>query len=92
MIVLSLFDGIGCARLALDKAGIAVKEYHASEIDKHAIKVSQTNFPTMKHLGNVKEVKAFPVDILIGGSPCTDLSIAKKNREGLKGEHSKLFW
>lgn len=93
MKVLSLFDGISCARVALDRAGLPVEEYLACEIDKHAIKVSQTNYPTIVHLGDVRAVKDVGhIDLLIGGSPCTDLSIAKKGRQGLAGEHSSLFW
>jgi DNA (cytosine-5)-methyltransferase 3A len=94
MNVLSLFDGISCARVALDRAGLPVKTYWACEIDKHAIKVSAKNYPDILHLGDVREVTSLPepIDLLIGGSPCTDLSIAKKNRQGLAGEHSSLFW
>jgi site-specific DNA-cytosine methylase len=92
MDVISLFDGISVARVALEKAGLAVKTYSAYEIDKHAIKVSKTNYPDIKHYGSVENLKT-PVacDLLIGGSPCTDLSIAGK-RTGLEGERSKLFW
>ena len=93
MNVLSLFDGISCARVAL---GNKIKTYYASEIDKNAIKVAMKNFPTTQQLGDVKGIKEWtskePIDLLIGGSPCTDLSIAKKGRKGLEGEHSKLFW
>jgi DNA (cytosine-5)-methyltransferase 3A len=92
MKVLSLFDGISCARVALERAGIAVEKYYACEIDKNAIKVSETNYPDIVRLGDVREVKGFPVDLLIGGSPCQDLSIAKKDRKGLDGERSGLFW
>jgi len=94
MNVLSLFDGISCARVALDRASVPVKTYFACEIDKNAIKVSQRNFPDIVRLGDVREVTSLPepIDLLIGGSPCTDLSIAKKNRQGLAGEHSSLFW
>jgi len=94
MNVLSLFDGISCARVALDRVGVPVKTYFACEIDKHAIKVSQRNFPDIVPLGDVREVTSLPepIDLLIGGSPCTDLSVAKKNRQGLAGEHSSLFW
>jgi DNA (cytosine-5)-methyltransferase 3A len=92
MRVLSLFDGISCARVALQKSGIPVKEYYASEIDKYAIKVSETNYPDILRLGDVREIKPFKVDLLIGGSPCQDLSIAKKDRKGLDGERSGLFW
>jgi DNA-cytosine methyltransferase len=93
MNVLSLFDGISCARVAL---GNKIKNYYASEIDKNAIKVALKNFPSTKQLGDVKSIKEDtikePIDLLIGGSPCTDLSIAKKGRKGLEGEHSKLFF
>jgi site-specific DNA-cytosine methylase len=93
--VLSLFDGISCARAALDKAGIPVNKYYASEIEDRAIAVSQHNYPDIIRLGDVRTVKAegLPeIDLLIGGSPCQDLSIAKQNREGLDGERSGLFW
>jgi DNA-cytosine methyltransferase len=93
MRVLSLFDGISCARVALDRAGLPVSEYLACEIDKHAIKVSTKNYPDIVHLGDVCTVHDVgAIDLLIGGSPCTDLSIAKNNRQGLAGEHSSLFW
>jgi DNA (cytosine-5)-methyltransferase 3A len=93
MDVVSLFDGVSCARVALDRAGIDVKSYTAYEIDKYAIQISKKNHPTIQHKGDVKEFKtAVPCDLLIGGSPCTDLSIAKKDRKGLKGDHSSLFY
>jgi DNA (cytosine-5)-methyltransferase 3A len=93
MNVLSLFDGISCARVAL---GDKVKVYYASEVDPYAVKIAKKNFPTTIHLGDVtkitKEDIKHPIDLLIGGSPCQDLSIAKQNRKGLDGERSKLFW
>lgn len=94
MKVLSLFDGISCARVALAKANISVELYNASEIDKYAIKISEKNYPDIKHIGGVKDVSAidFTVDLLIGGSPCQDLSIAKQGRKGLEGDRSSLFW
>lgn len=99
MKILSLFDGISCARVALERAGIPVEAYYASEIDKYAIQVSQRNYPDIKHIGSVTEVTGFysgvlpsKTDLLIGGSPCQDLSIAKKDRSGLDGERSGLFW
>jgi DNA (cytosine-5)-methyltransferase 3A len=93
MNVLSLFDGISCARVALDRAGIEVNAYMASEIDKNAIKVSDKNYPDIIRVGSVVglEVEG-QIDLLIGGSPCTDLSIAKKDRKGLEGNQSSLFW
>jgi len=93
MRVLSLFDGISCARVALERAGIEVETYYASEIDKHAIAVSKKNYPDIVQLGSV--VGLTPpeeIDLLIGGSPCQDLSIAKKERKGLDGDRSGLFW
>jgi DNA-cytosine methyltransferase len=96
MNVLSLFDGISCARVALDRAGLPVKTYFACEIDKSAIAISQKNYPDIVRLGDVREVKDTSllgeVDLLIGGSPCQDLSIAKKDRKGLEGNRSGLFW
>lgn len=100
MKILSLFDGISCARVALDRAGILVEKYYASEIDKYAISISQKNYPDIIQIGDVKQVeniwKEFglrpDIDLLIGGSPCQDLSIAKKNRQGLDGARSGLFW
>jgi DNA (cytosine-5)-methyltransferase 3A len=88
--VLSLFDGISCFRYALGDTPV---EYLASEIDKNAIKISKKNYPLTKHLGDVKDISGIAgIDILVGGSPCTDLSVAKKGREGLEGSRSKLFW
>ncbi len=95
MNVLSLFDGISCGQVALQRAGIKVDKYFASEIDKYAIKVTQKNFPDTVQLGDVngfKNWKLPQIDLLIGGSPCQDLSIAKKDRKGLDGERSGLFW
>ena len=93
--VLSLFDGISCGRVALERAGIPVKTYYASEIDKYAIQVTQKNYPNTIQLGDVTKIdfKQFEgkVDLLIGGSPCQDLSIAG-NRKGLAGERSGLFY
>ena len=93
--VLSLFDGLGGARLALEKAGFEIDRYYASEIDEYATAVTQYNFPDTIQLGDITKIKAedLPtIDLLIGGSPCQDLSIAKKGREGLKGSRSGLFW
>ncbi|MBQ3619125.1 MAG: DNA (cytosine-5-)-methyltransferase, partial [Bacteroidales bacterium] len=96
MRVLSLFDGISCGRLALERAGIPVEVYYASEVDKYAIKVSEKNYPDIIRLGDVREIDFSrfigKIDLIIGGSPCQDLSIAKKNRQGLEGEKSGLFW
>lgn len=97
MKVLSLFDGISCARVALDRAGIPVEVYYASEIDKYAMQVSQKNYPDIVQIGSVVDFHPTPlicgqIDLLIGGSPCQDLSIAKKDRKGLDGKRSGLFF
>jgi DNA-cytosine methyltransferase len=94
--VLSLFDGISCARVALERLGYTDILYLASEVDKYAIQIAQKNFPDTIQLGDVRNIKRedLPqvIDLLIGGSPCQDLSIAKNNRKGLDGERSGLFW
>lgn len=95
MIVLSLFDGISCGQVALQKVGIQVEEYYASEINKDSIKVAMNNFPKTIQLGDVRNIRTTvlpKIDLLIGGSPCQDLSGAKPNGEGLNGEKSKLFY
>jgi len=104
MKILSLFDGISIAQQALKNLGVKVDEYYASEVDKYAIQITQKNFPNTIQLGDVKELKIksierdedgidlYNTELLIGGSPCQDLSIAKKNREGLKGSRSGLFY
>ena len=89
MKVLSLFDGISCGRLALERAGIPVEKYYSSEIDKYAIAVAQNNYPDTIQIGDVTQINFADyadVDLVIGGSPCQDLSIAKQNREGLRGQ------
>ncbi len=92
--VLSLFDGISCDMVALERAGIPVERYVAYEIDKYAIKVSQKNYPQIEQMGDVTtadftQYKGF--DLLIGGSPCQDLCSCG-SRMGLKGEKSRLFY
>ena len=93
--VLSLFDGISCGQVALERAGIPVEVYYASEIDKYAIQVTQKNYPNTIQLGDVTKIDFSKfigkIDLLIGGSPCQDLSIAGK-RKGLQGERSGLFY
>jgi len=94
MNVLSLFDGMSCGQIALHQACIKYDTYFASEIDKYPIKVTMANYPDTIQLGSVFNVNAecLPkIDLLIGGSPCQDLSCLK-NGEGLKGEKSKLLY
>lgn len=96
MKVLSLFDGISCGRIALERAGIPVETYYASEIDKYAIQVSKKNYPDIIHLGDVTKIDFTKfigkIDLLIGGSPCQSLSIIQSTtRQNLDGK-SKLFF
>ena len=94
MNVLSLFDGMSCGQIALEKSGFQVDKYFASEIDKHAIKVAKANYPDMVHLGEVRDVSAddLPqIDLLIGGSPCQGFSFAGKQLN-FDDPRSKLFW
>lgn len=95
MRVLSLFDGICCGHLALERAGIKIDSCDAYEIEKNAIKATETNFPDVVQHGDVT-IEDFTkykgkIDLLIGGSPCTNLSMAG-NGQGLKGSQSKLFY
>lgn len=113
MNVLSLFDGISCGRVALDRAGIKVDKYFASEVDKYAITIAKKNYPDTIHIGNVELVSylktkdrqllimdngVWPfsfetgIDLIIWGSPCQDLSVAKKDGKGLQWEKSSLFF
>lgn len=83
MNVLSLFDGMSCGQQALGRAGFVVDNYYASEIDKHAIKVTMANYPNTIQLGSVLNVNAkeLPkIDLLIGGSPCQSFSFAGKRK------------
>lgn len=101
MKVLSLFDGMSCGRIALDRLGVIPEKYFASEIDKHAIKVSKANWQDIIHIGDVTKVsfkegvlytdsgeyEVDKIDLLIGGSPCQDFSTAKAF--GMHGENPK---
>jgi len=93
MNVLSLFDGVSCGQLALQRVGVEVENYFASEIDKHAISVTQHHFPNTIQLGSVVglDTSPFPtIDLLIGGSPCQSFSRSGDNT-GFDGK-SGLFW
>lgn len=79
MDILSLFDGMSCGQIALNRIGIEYDKYFASEIDKRAIQVTQNNYPNTKQLGSVTEVKGSvlpQIDLLFGGSPCQSFSLA----------------
>ena len=81
MNVLSLFDGMSCGRIALERLGIPVDNYYASEIDKYAIQVSQANYPDIIQVGDVTELdtSTLPkIDLIMGGSPCQGFSFAGK--------------
>jgi len=92
--VLSLFDGMSCGQIALERAGIKYDEYYASEIDKHAIKVAVNNYPKTKQIGSVTEVKAVDltkIELLMGGSPCQGFSFSGKQLN-FDDPRSKLFF
>ena len=93
--VLSLFDGISCGRVALERANISVQRYTAYEIEPNAIKISKKNYSQIVHCGDVTTADFTQyrgVDLLLGGSPCQSLSITtSKNRTNLSGK-SILFW
>jgi len=92
--VLSLFDGMSCGQIALNRAGIKYDNYFASEIDKHAIKVTQANYPDTIQLGDVTKVKGAElpkIDLLIGGSTCQGFSFAGKQLN-FDDPRSKLFF
>ena len=94
--VLSLFDGISCGKVALDRAGIKVKNYYASEIDEYAMQVSKNNHPDIIQLGDVNAWRNWnidwsQIDLLIGGSPCQGFSFAGKLLN-FNDERSKLFF
>lgn len=94
MNVLSLFDGMSCGRIALERAGVKVDTYYASEIDKYAMQVSKANWSDIVQIGDVTKVHAFmlkEIDLLIGGSPCQGFSFAGKQLN-FEDPRSKLFF
>lgn len=98
--ILSLFDGISVGQLSIRELGLPIDTYYASEIDKNAIKVTQHHFPGTIQLGDVRGIddktieSLGDIDLMIFGSPCTDLSSINKNSRqlGLDGEKSSLFY
>ena len=94
--VLSLFDGISAGHLALNRSNISINNYYKSEIDKHALKVSNYHFPSDINLGDVTNWKEWDIDwssidLLIGGSPCQGFSFAGKQL-AFDDPRSKLFF
>lgn len=96
MNVLSLFDGMSCGQIALRDMGVKIGRYYASEIDKHAIRQTQLNFPDTIQLGDVEKWREWQIDwasidLLLAGSPCQGFSLAGK-KKGLSDPRSRLFW
>lgn len=94
MNVLSCFDGVSCGQVALDRLGVKVDQYFASEIDKYPIKITQKNYPETIQLGcitGVKNIDLPEIDLLIGGSPCQGFSFSGK-RLNFDDPRSKLFF
>ena len=97
MNVLSLFDGMACGRIALEKAGIHVHKYFASEIDKYAMQIAKKNYPDIIHVGDVQDVMypetfdGHKIDLIMGGSPCQGFSFAGQ-RLNFDDPRSKLFF
>lgn len=92
--VLSLFDGMSCGQIALNKLGIEYDNYFASEIDKYAIQVTQKNYPNTKQLGSVTELdgtKLPKIDLLIGGSPCQSFSLAGTKKGMITTENIEVL-
>ena len=92
--VLSLFDGMSCGRIALERANIKIKSYYSSEIDKYAIKVTMKNYPDTIQLGDVTKWKDWKIekpDLIIAGSPCQGFSFAGKQLN-FNDPRSKLFF
>ena len=95
MNILSLFDGISCGQIALERAKVKVDNYFASEIEKSAIEVTLKNYPKTKQVGDITKLKAenLPkIDLLIGGSPCQSVSLANKGGGEITEGKSSLFF
>ena len=97
MVVLSLFDGMSCGRVALERAGIKVNKYYASEIDKNAMQISKNNYKDIIQLGDIKSIdediikSIGKIDLVLGGSPCQGFSRAGKGLN-FEDNRSKLFF
>lgn len=96
MNVLSLFDGMSCGQIALKELGVPIGKYYASEIDQHAIRQTQLNFPTTIQLGDVTQWRTWDIDwasidLLLAGSPCQGFSTAGKML-GHEDPRSRLYW
>jgi len=96
MRVLSLFDGMSCGHIALDRLGINVDTYYSSEIDKYALEVSQANYPNIIQLGDILnwqdwDIDWKSIDLVTGGFPCQSWSVAGKGL-GDRDDRGKLFW
>jgi site-specific DNA-cytosine methylase len=95
MNVLSCFDGMSCTQIALRQLGYENINYYASEVDKYAIKVTQENYPKTHQVGDITKIdpKKLPkIDLMVGGSPCQDLSFAGKGKGLIEGKRSSLFF
>jgi len=94
MNIISLFDGISCGQVALNRIGIHINKYYASEIDKYSIAITKYNFPNTIHIGNINNVngKDYPdIDLLLGGSPCQGFSNAGRGLN-FNDPRSSLFF
>jgi DNA (cytosine-5)-methyltransferase 3A len=96
MNVLSLFDGMSCGQIALNRIGISPTKYYAAEVDKYAIQVTQVNYPNTIQMGDVTKWREWDIDwstidLLIGGSPCQGFSFAGKQL-AFDDPRSKLFF
>ena len=93
--IISLFDGISCLQIALNRAGITYENYYASEIDKPCITITQKNYPSTIQVGNICDLTKsdFPsdIDLLVGGSPCQGFSLMGKQLN-FNDDRSKLFF
>jgi DNA-cytosine methyltransferase len=94
--VLSLFDGMSCGQIALNRSGFKINNYYAAEIDKYAITVAKSNYPNTQHLGSVTDYLSWDIDwssidLLIGGSPCQGFSYSGK-RLAFDDPRSQLFF